>query len=289
MLPNSVLKRVLLWSIVMAAYSGLAVWKESGEYALYADVPPGLEAALSVAFGLLLAFRVNRAFDRWWEGRILWGTLVNACRNFAVKANAVVKDRDESVDRLRRLLTAYPYALKSHLRNGVDRHQLELDAGEPIEAKHVPSAIVSRLYSIMNAWKEEGRIQYGEFRMLDREAKVLLDVCGGCERIRDTPIAPSYRTILSHAIVLYMLSLPWGIVNEFGWWTIPLVFVATYFIIGAQSLADHIEHPFVNDGDGLQLGQICQSIESSVNEIFATPPASFMPDSAAAATTVVSS
>ena len=271
MLPYSVLRRVLMWSVLMAAYSTLAVWKESGEYERYADVPPGLEAALSVAFGLLLAFRVNRAFDRWWEGRILWGSLVNACRNFAVKAAAVLTSRDASVDRLRQLLIAYPYALKSHLRGGVDADRLELDAGERIEAQHVPSAIVTRLYSIMNVWKEEGRIHYGEFRMLDRESKLLLDVCGSCERIRDTPIAPSYRTILSHAIVLYMLSLPWGIVNQFGWWTIPLVFVATYFIIGAQSLADHIEHPFVNDGDGLQLGRICQSIETSVNEIFDAP------------------
>lgn len=261
----------------MAVYSCLAVWKESSAFAQYADVPPGLEAALSVAFGLLLAFRVNRAFERWWEGRILWGTLVNACRNFAVKANAVVQMRDESVDCLRRLLTAYPYALKAHLRGGVDREQLALDAGERIEAQHVPSAIVGRLYAILNAWKEEQRIQYGEFRMLDREAKVLLEVCGGCERIRDTPIAPSYRTILSHAIVLYMLSLPWGIVNQFGWWTIPVVFIATYFIIGAASLADHIEHPFVSDGDGLQLGRISQAIENSVNEIFATPPGALIP------------
>ena len=112
-LPTSALRQVLILSLAAAAYSGLAVWKEQGSFARIADFPSGLEAALSLVIGLLLAFRANRAFERWWEGRILWGTLVNACRNLAVKANNVVVKRDESFDRLLRLLVAYPKQLPS--------------------------------------------------------------------------------------------------------------------------------------------------------------------------------
>lgn len=263
------MRRVLLWSLVIAAYSGLAVWKESGEYSRYGDAPAGLEAALSVAIGLLLAFRVNRAFERWWEGRILWGMLVNACRNLAVKASVVVTDRDESFDRFRRLLIAFPYALKQHLRDGVDHDELMELTGERIEAVHVPAAIATRIYGVIEEWKQAQKIQYGEFRMLDREAKVLLEVCGSCERIRDTPIAPSYRVALNHAIVVYLLTLPWGIVDELGVWTIPAACVATYFVVGAEAIADHIEHPFVSNGDGLELNRICGSIDASVREILA--------------------
>lgn len=270
MLPPSILRRVLIWSVAMTALSGLAVWKETGPFSTWADVPSALEAALSVAFGLLLAFRVNRAFDRWWEARTLWGTLVNASRNLAIKASSLVNGRDESVDRMRRLIVAFPYVLKQHLREGVDVDQLAERVGERIEAVHTPSAIVSRIYAILESWSEQGRIRDEEFRMIDLEAKVLLEVCGGCERIRNTPIANSYRVILKHAVFVYLLSLPWGIVNDFGWWTIPIELVVTYFVIGAEGIADHIEHPFVNDGDGLQLDRICHAIEDSVDEVFAT-------------------
>jgi putative membrane protein len=273
MLPTAVLFRVLLWSVLIAAYSGLAVWKEHSSLAEYIDFSAGLEAALSLAIGLLLAFRVNRAFDRWWEGRILWGTLVNACRNLAVKANNVVAERDDSINRLERLITAFPFALRDHLRGGAEIKQTPGLEDERFTGKHLPSWIANQIYGIFEVWKREQRIQYGEFWMLDREAKVLLEICGACERIRNTPIAPSYRVILYHAVACFLLTLPWGIVNEFGYLTIPIVFLTSYFVIAAEELADHIEQPFDADGDGLDLDGICAGIEASVHEILATETA----------------
>lgn len=93
---------------------------------------------------------------------------------------------------------------------------------------------------------------------------------GGCERIQNTPIAPSYRVILNHALVLYLLLLPWGVVDEFAWWTIPIAFITTYCFTGAEGIANRIEHPFFNAGQGLQLDQICEAIDASVSELFAT-------------------
>ncbi len=268
MLPLPIMRRVLMWTLLMGAYSGLAAWKEEGRYAQYGDVPPALEVAGSVAIGLLLAFRVNRAFDRWWEARILWGTLVNACRNLAVKVHALAGKADETTERMRRLIVSFPYALKQHLRHGVDHEQLAERAGEAIEAEHVPSAISSRIYGILEKWNQQQRIEFGKFLAIDLEARMFLDVCGGCERIRNTPIAPSYRIALKHGIAIYLVTLPWGIVNELGLWTIPAACIATYFVVGAEAIADHIEHPFVADGDGLQLEKICAGIDASVSEIF---------------------
>jgi putative membrane protein len=257
-------------SLAMAAYSGLAVWKEHGQYARYADFNAGLEAALTLVIGLLLAFRANRAYDRWWEGRIMWGTLVNACRNLAVKANNVAVRRDESNDRLRRLLVAFPYALRDHLRCGAQVNRLPGLSAEQFDGQHVPSWVVNQMYGIFATWKREHRIQFGEFWMLDHEAKVLLEICGGCERIRNTPIAPSFQIFLNHALAVFLLTLPWGIVNEFDTWTIPIVFLTSYFIIAAEGIAEHIEQPFGALGDGLDLDRICLAIETSVDEIFAT-------------------
>lgn len=257
-------------SFLVAAYSGLAVWKEQGPYARYADFPAGLEAALSLAIGMLLAFRVNRAFDRWWEGRILWGTLVNSSRNLAVKANNVVAKHDASFDRLHSLVVAFPFSLRDHLRGCSAFTQLPGLSGERFSGEHIPSWIVNQIYGIFEVWKCDHRIQYGEFRMLDREAKVLLEVCGGCERIRNTPIAASYRVLLHHAIWLFLLVSPWGLVDQFGWWTIPVVFLTSYLVIAAEIVAEHIEQPFGAIGDNLDLDGICQTIHRSVDEIFAT-------------------
>ncbi|HIE98622.1 MAG: bestrophin family ion channel [Fuerstiella sp.] len=269
-LPTAALRPVLLLSLVMAAYSGVAVWKEHGRFSQYADFPSGLEAALSLAIGMLLAFRANRVYDRWWEGRTLWGTLVNACRNLAVKANTFGGQGDESTDRLRRLLVAFPYALRDHLRLGAEVNRLPGLSTEQFDGRHVPGWMVNQMYGIFEEWQREQRIQFGQFWMLDREAKVLLEVCGGCERIRNTPIAPSYRVFLNHALAVFLLTLPWGIVNEFDLWTIPIVFFTSYFIIAAEGIAEHIEQPFGTMGDALDLDGICSTIEVSVNEIFST-------------------
>ena len=268
--PTAPLVRVLWLSLAMAAYSMLAVWKEQGPFARYGDFSPQLEAVLTLAIGMLLAFRANRAFDRWWEARTLWGTLVNCSRNLAVKSHNVIVRPDEMSERLQRLIIAFPYALRDHLRSGVDPQTIPGLETETCTARHVPSWIVNQIYGIYEVLKQEHRIQYGEFRMLDRESKVLLEVCGACERIRNTPIATSYRVILNHALALFLFTLPWGIVNDFGWLTIPITFLASYFAIGAEGIADHVEHPFQPHGDGLDLDGLCQTIETTVTEIFTT-------------------
>ena len=270
LLPTKVLRQTLLWSLLLAAYGGLAVWKEQGPFARYGDFPASLEAALSLAIGLLLAFRVNRAFDRWWEGRILWGMLVNCCRNLAIKLNNVLTQRDASSERLERLTYAFSFALRDHLRGGAQREKIPGLEDEVFAGQHLPSWIVNQMYGIFEVWKRSQQIQYGEFRMLDRETKVLLEICGGCERIRNTPIAASYRAVLLHAIACFLLTLPWGIVNQFGSWTIVIMFFTSYFVIAAESISEHIEQPFDADGDGLDLDRICATIQTSVQEIFAT-------------------
>ena len=142
-LPTTALRSVLVLSLLVAAYSGLAVWKEQSQYARFADFPSGLEAAISLVIGLMLAFRANRAFDRWWEGRTLWGTLVNASRNLAVKANNVVGCRDESFVRFHQLLVAFPCVLRDHLRDGANAENVPALSGERFDGQHLPSWVVN--------------------------------------------------------------------------------------------------------------------------------------------------
>ncbi len=137
---------------------------------------------------------------------------------------------------------------------------------------HIPVAIVTRLYAELGKLRDRELIDGDELRILDVEARVLLDVCGACERILNTRIVMSYRTFARQCIVLDLLTFPWGIVESFQWWTPPLTMLTAYFLFGMETVAENIEEPFGHDEDDLNLDAICEAIEKSVHQIAATRP-----------------
>jgi putative membrane protein len=108
-------------------------------------------------------------------------------------------------------------------------------------------------------------------RILDTEARVFLDVCGGCEKIRRTLIASSYRAFSVKCLILYLATLPWALVHDFQWWTFPLVIILTYIMVGLEAIAHLIEEPFGLDLDDLDLEGICTTIATSVHQALNTP------------------
>ncbi len=259
------LRRAAWGSLIIGVYSLLALFKS---YPLLSGIPPlpvALDAAVSFAMALLIAFRVNRAYERWWEARTLWGTLVNVSRNLAVKVRQLVPaDRDDDRE-ARQLIIDFCYALKDHLRDGADSPKLSKYS----RAKHVPAEVVSRLYGLFARWQRDDQINELSLLVIDREARELLDICGACERIKYTLMSISWRRFTHQIILVYLLFLPWGLVDEFGGWTIPMVIVASYFVLGGESIAEYIEEPFGHDEDHLHLDALCETIETTVIEIFA--------------------
>ena len=94
-----------------------------------------------------------------------------------------------------------------------------------------------------------------------------MEICGGCERIRRTRLSPSYRLFVRHCITLYLCTLPWGLVEDFEFWTVPLTVIMAYFMIGIEVIAHSVEEPFGMDEDDLDLDGLCITIRSTVNEI----------------------
>lgn len=266
------LGRVALYSLLMGAYALLAIWKEHTSYADFADFPSQIHAALTLVLGWLLVFRTNAAYTRWWEARTLWGTLVNSSRNLCAKLFHLVELPEDSRRRMEKLIIAYPRALRDHLRRqppGPEIGELIVDAHN---SPHIPAAIVTRLYAELGQLKEQKFIDGNELRLIDLELRVLLDVCGGCERILNTRIVRSYRTFARQCIALDLATFPWGIVETFRWWTAPLTIITAYFLFGLETVAEHIEEPFGFDEDDLNLDAICESIEHSVRQIANADP-----------------
>jgi ion channel-forming bestrophin family protein len=233
---------------------------------------PELHAALSLIVGWLLVFRTNTAHARWWEARTLWGQLVNVSRNLALKISHLGSIPEADMRRARQLLIDFPQALKFHLRDELtDPHpgNVLLTGNEFLgNGSHVPLAIANEFYELMGKWKKNGSIDGDELRVLDAEAARLLDVCGGCERIQRTRIIRSYRVFARQCVVLFLLTLPWGIAKNFGWWTVPLTTLSAYFMFGIEIVAEHVEEPFGYDDDDLDLDSLCHTISMSVSEVF---------------------
>ena len=265
---NPTLLRVSLYAIGVGLYSLLAVWKEESTYHYVADLPSDIHAALTVVLGWLLVFRTNTSYTRWWEARTLWGRLVNVSRNLAIKVADLVRADEDDLNRFRIDIVAFSAGLKDHLR-GESRLQ-KLDGFEacPDHPSHVPSYLITRMYGEFGSWHRDGFIDSGIMRVLDVEAREFLEICGGCERIARTRVVRSYRAFARQCVIVYLLTFPWGIVHQFGWWTVLLSTIAAYFMVGLETVSEHIEQPFGYDADDLDLDGLCETIRVTVQEVF---------------------
>ncbi|OAI57027.1 hypothetical protein AYO47_08425 [Planctomyces sp. SCGC AG-212-M04] len=264
---SKTLGRVAIYSLLIGAYSLLAVWKENSSFKDIGDFPSQIHAALTLVLGWLLVFRTNAAYARWWEARTLWGALVNVSRNLALKLFELVSIPEESRKRFERLIVAFPRALRDHLRRQSPEPEIGalLTGGAPRD--HMPVALMTEIYAEIARLRQRSQIDGDELRVIDVESRAYLDVCGGCERILNTRVVRSYRTFARQCVALYLLTFPWGIVEAFQWWTIPLTIITAYFMLGLETVAEHIEEPFGFDEDDLNLDAICEAIEKTVQQV----------------------
>ena len=263
------LRRVSIYATVMGGYAILPVWNDRFPQSDFANVHSEIHAALTLVLGWLLVFRTNTAYSRWWEARTLWGRLVNASRNLAEKLTCLVDLPKDAIDRFQRPLAGFAYSLKDHLRS-----RGSLDAVPGFEnsnesPEHVPNYLVSLLYEELRECRRQKLIDGDDMRVIDQELSEFLDICGGCERIYKTRVVRSYRIFARQCVLLYLATLPWGISNDLGFWTIPMTMIISYFMLGLEIVAEHVEEPFGFDEDDLDLDGLCNTIETTTSEIIA--------------------
>ncbi|WP_312075050.1 bestrophin family ion channel [Chryseobacterium sp.] len=228
-----------------------------------------IHSLLGFVLSLLLVFRTNTAYDRWWEGRKLWGKLVNDTRNFSVKINTLLADDRESADQISKYLKFFPHFLAKHLSKESTRLALDEDYSEIEKSlgSHGPADLVIQLTHKLHQLKKEGKISDVEMLYLDTQVTGFLDVCGGCERIKNTPIPYSYSSFIKKFIILYVLALPIAYVINLGFFMIPLTVFVYYVLMSLEMIAEEIEDPFNNDENDIPMEMIAQNIERNVHQI----------------------
>lgn len=230
-----------------------------------------VHSLLGFALSLLLVFRTNTAYDRWWEARKQWGSLTNISRTFAIKLNAILEENDKNSRHFfRKIIPMFSHSLFSFLRS--DYTTFMLDETEHPELKlenhkHGPNQIAALLFKQINSLHKEGKISGDQLIILNNEITDFTNICGACERIKNTPIPRSYTSFLKKFIVIYVATLPVGYVFSIGYFVILAVPFIFYVLASLELIAESIEDPFGTDADDLPIEKIAENIKKHVQEV----------------------
>ncbi|MRX46352.1 bestrophin family protein [Pedobacter puniceum] len=261
-------RKLLPLMLAVSVYAGLVAYLELEYWQLsessHVKNLSLMHSMLGFVISLLLVFRTNTAYDRWWEGRKQWGALTNNSRNFAIKLKAFLAADDRKF--FNNMIPNYAFALKSHLRENEDYHEInpELDLHKE---KHLPNQIAHAMYDKLFKLHQEQKLSAEQLLILNSEAMSFTDICGACERIKNTPIPFSYSVFIKKFIFFFVMTLPFGWVFSLGYYIIPVVVFILYAFASLELIAEEIENPFGTDANDLPLDAICINIKKHVGEI----------------------
>ncbi len=248
------------------------------------EIPGDLvgNVACNLVLGLLLVFRTNTAYDRYWEGRRAWGTFTISIRNLAREIKVGIKETDQSDREAKKnallMLTAFAIVTKQHLRDENDPSELEpLLSPEVIDAlnqsRHRPLTIITWLSEYLH--EQYQRQNVPEPMQLLSMTNLLNDLVAGlttCERIRNTLVPPAYIIYLKRLLLIYCFCLPFFLVSKLHEYTILVVAIIDFVLLGVEEIGTEIEDPFGHDPNDLPIELICNTIKTNVQSLISHEP-----------------
>ena len=262
---------LLVFSVLVAYFHGTVL-----------DFKVPLNPAPLTLFGFVLAlflgFRNNASYERFWEGRKLWGALLNTSRSLArqiLTLNNGEKNKTFVVGFIR-LISAFVFALKHQLRGTDPREDMEkrLDPKSlelVMSSMYKPVSIMRIMAEQLQQAKLEGRMDSIQQARMDENLDKLSDILGGCERIISTPLPYSYSVLLHRTVYIYCAMLPFGLVDSLGWFMPLIVVFIAYTFVAFEAIADEIEEPFGAEANDLALNNMSEMIEETIEELVGLP------------------
>ena len=270
---GSVLPQVLPRLILLTVLSIAVVYFHGTLLSYKVPLNPAPFTLFGFVLALFLGFRNSASYDRFWEGRKLWGSLLNVSRSLTRQVLTLNRNIDrESIKEFINLLSAFVYALNHQLRRTDSSDDLKdklsiADYQLIINSKYKPALILNLIGDWVGKQKLKGNFDSIQQASIDQNLNTLSDVLGGCERIVSTPIPYSYQVLLHRTIYIYCFLLPFGLVDSLSWFTPFIVAFIAYTFVAFEAIADEIEEPFGQEANDLALNSMSAMIEESIKEL----------------------
>lgn len=269
-----VLPRALAFGLIGLIVSSLDYFK----IPIFAEIIGGISTNVVFNFilGLLLVFRTNTAYDRFWEGRKTWGQIIINTRNLArqIKVAVIPKDADGENNKTAtlRLLTAFAVTTKLHLRKETINQELDTlvsasQLAQLQQVKNPPLQIMLWISNYLEQQHQKNCLSGEQLININRYPDQIVEALTGCERISSTPIPLAYAIYLRLLLLIYCSILPFQIVDKAGWYTGLIVTLITFILLGVEEIGTEIEDPFGRDQNDLPVENFCQNISNYIEEL----------------------
>lgn len=267
---KEIIGRVVLcvvWSAVVYLFH---IWMRDHGSPL--RIPETAHALMGGILGLLLVFRTNTSYDRFWEGRRLWGAIVNQSRNLVRSSSVWLAADPVATQQIRDYTILFVWATMHRLRGTklVPPPGLGLPPEEIDRIAHTAHPAVetsARLSRILMAAHQQGLLNDIQLSKLEQGIDQLIDHLGGCERINNTPLPFAYMVHLRRALILYTFSLPFALLDRYAWGVIPITLMCSFILFGIEEIGVEIESPFGFDDNDLPLERICETITVNMRQL----------------------
>jgi putative membrane protein len=259
-----IIRRLTCFGLIAAA-----VWYVGTNTTLipHSDIAP--YELIGAALAVLLMLRTNTGYDRWYEGRKLWGGIVNQSRNLAQVGLTYGPSDPEWRSSFARWVAAFPHACRHSLRGEREISDMQELLGDETaalrSAQHLPLYVTQRLADLLRDAVDDERMDRFAFMEAERQRTQLIDHIGACERILKTPLAKALSVKIRRFLVIYLIALPFGIFDRAGIMTPLIVMLVAYPLLSLDQISVDLQNPFsVKRVSHLPLGDICRNIEGNV-------------------------
>jgi putative membrane protein len=286
LLRGSILPRILPSLLATTLIATVVTMTHGDLFALKITLTTIPFSLIGLPLAIFLGFRNNAAYDRFWEGRKLWGELVHKSRSWSRQCQSLIAGEEPAHARLGLTDTrvrmvyraiAFAHALRAHLRDAKAVPELQ-NLLLPAEwqqlgaSSNKPDFLMQQMGADLGQCLKDGRIDACLAASLDDTLSALTAAAAGCERIKGTPIPFSYTLLLHRTAYLYCFLLPFGLVDTIGFMTPFVVAIVAYTFFGLDALGDEIEEPFGMDANDLPLDALCRAIEINLRESLGDDP-----------------
>ncbi|AZB73552.1 bestrophin family protein [Synechococcus elongatus] len=270
-LRGSVVPIILPQVIYSSLFGVVVAWVHTNGFSL--DLPALSSLIPNIVLGLLLVFRTNTAYERFWEGRRIWGTQINLTRNLARLMWVEIPHSDRAAEQQLRQATGWLVALSIVMKQWLRRQPLEAeelnDLVSPAEYQQLlrsPHPVLEVALWIDRYLQQQLQRGLAVYQLNEQKRLLngLIDCLGGCERIRNTPMPLAYSVHLKQLMLIYCFTMPLQLVGSLGWRMPLVVGIISFALLGIEAIGHEIENPFGMDANDLRLEQFCNTLRSNL-------------------------